>query len=403
MTNSSPIPTDIHTTFLDASLSVLVVSHVENMWGAERRLLDIAPLLASEGVVLTLASPPGELADTWVATGANWLPLKLKAHQGLRAPGSRKRPGAGALVKEASAVVSSSLAIARLAKSFNLIQSHSLMAHLEVALAGILTRRPVILDLHDIVEEGLGQRVLRLASRLASASIANSAATAQTVGGTSSKVHVVHPGVDLSRFFPAPKNHGIRAELTSLPEAPLIGILGRVDPNKGVDILVEAIGRPGNALSSAHLAIIGQEHVASADFITRLHKRSEELLGYRVRFIPPRSDVPDVLRALDVMVNASRHEPFGRTVLEAQACGIPVVGTDAGGIPEFVEHGKTGLLVPPFDVAALEAALEQLLADKPLRSRLSQEGARQAREHFGVTGQAKAAAAIYRLAARKRA
>lgn len=403
MTNSSPIPTDINTTFSDASLSVLVVSHVANMWGAERRLLDIAPLLANEGIVLTLASPPGELADTWVGSGANWLSLKLKAHQGLRAPDSRKRPGAGALAKEASSVLSSSLSIANLAKNFDLIQSHSLMAHLEVALAGVLTRRPVILDLHDIVEEGLGQRVLRLASRLASASLANSAATAQTVGGTSSKVHVVHPGVDLSRFFPGPKNPDIRAELTSCPDAPLVGILGRVDPNKGVDVLVEAMGRPGDALSNTHLAIIGQEHVASADFITRLHKRSEELLGDRVRFIPPRSDVPDVLRALDVMVNASRHEPFGRTVLEAQACGIPVVGTDAGGIPEFVEHGKTGLLVPPFDVSALEAALEELLADEPLRSRLSQGGAHQAREDFSVTGQAKAAATIYRLAAGKTA
>ena len=195
------------------------------------------------------------------------------------------------------------------------------MAHLEVALAGTVARRPVVLDLHDLVEEGLGRRVLRLAARLATVSLANSSATAQTVGGESSKVRVVHPGVDTDRFFPTAADPAIRAQLSARPEAPLVGILGRIDPNKGVQTLVEAMARPdanlGRAnLSRAHLVVIGREHVGSADFAAELRRRADELLGDRVRFIGPRDDVPDVLRALDIMINASRHEPFGRTVLE---------------------------------------------------------------------------------------
>ncbi|MGK2956942.1 MAG: glycosyltransferase family 4 protein [Acidimicrobiales bacterium] len=391
------------TTKSTAAVSVLVISHVSNMWGAERRLLDIAPLLANEGVKLTLASPPGEFADAWILAGHDWVALNLGPHQGLRQPDSRQRPGVVALATEASSVLRSSVAIARMARGFDLVQSHSLMAHLEVATAGILARRPVILDLHDLVEKGLGQRVLRLASRLATASLANSSATAQTVGGTSAKVHVVHPGVDTSRFFPGPPNPLVRVELTSRPDAPLVGILGRVDPNKGVNTLVEALGRPGNGLGHVHLAIIGREHVASGEFAANLRYRAESLLGDRVRFIAPRDDVPDVLRSLDIMVNASRHEPFGRTVLESQACGIPVIATEAGGIPEFVENELTGLLVPPMDAPALEAALERLVNDEDLRVLLTKEGAMQASVHFSVTGQAQAAGAVYRLAAKKSA
>lgn len=384
-------------------LSVLVLSHASNVWGAERRLLDMAPLLAAQGICLVLASPPGELADAWVSAGHRWEPFSLRRHQGLRQPDSRARPDVGALLSEGRSVMQSSFSVARLARSFDLVQSHSLMAHLEVALAGTVARRPVVLDLHDLVEEGLGRRVLRLAARLATVSLANSSATAQTVGGESSKVRVVHPGVDTDRFFPAAADPAIRAQLSARPEAPLVGILGRIDPNKGVQTLVEAMARPdanlGRAnLSRAHLVVIGREHVGSADFAAELRRRADELLGDRVRFIGPRDDVPDVLRALDIMVNASRHEPFGRTVLEAQACGVAVVATDAGGIPEFVENLRTGLLVPPLDAPALGAALERLIGDEALRRRLAGEGAVQARERFSVTGQARAAGAVYRFA-----
>ena len=398
MTTPSTMPTSSAAGETRRPLSVLVLSHASNIWGAERRLLDMAPLLAAQGILLVLASPPGELADAWVSAGHRWEPFSLRRHQGLRQPDSRARPHVGALLSEGRSVMHSSFSVARLAREFDLVQSHSLMAHLEVALAGILARRPVVLDLHDLVEEGLGRRVLRLAARLATVSLANSSATAQTVGGESRKVRVVHPGVETDRFFPAAADPAIRAQLSARPEAPLVGILGRIDPNKGVQILVEAMARPDANLSGAHLVVIGREHVGSADFAVELRRRANELLGDRVRFIGPRDDVPDLLRALDVMVNASRHEPFGRTVLEAQACGVPVVATDAGGIPEFVEDGRSGLLVPPLDAPALGAALERLIGDEALRRRLAGEGAVQAREKFSVAGQARAAGAVYRLA-----
>lgn len=379
-----------------SELSVLVVSHANTVWGAQRRLLDLAPLLRHQGVHLTLACPPGELSDTWSAAGHPHEPLVLPAHNGLRRPASRRRPGPSAIARELAAVVRSAGLIARRARRFDLVQSHNLWAHLETAIAGRLARRPVVLDLHDIVEPGAGQSVLGVAARLATATLANSAATAGTIPGQRATIHIVHPGVDITRFRPGAANPVVRAELAADPTAPLLAIIGRIDPNKGVDVLVRAVGALDDSVGPVHLAVIGREHVASADHTRDLRDLAHAALGDRVRFLPPRDDIPDVLRSVDVLVNASRHEPFGRTVLEAQACGTPVIGTDAGGIPEFVHDGETGLLVPPRDVAALSDAIRRLLTDPDLRNGVSERAARAAVAGFSVEAQARAAAAVYR-------
>ena len=103
-----------------------------------------------------------------------------------------------------------------------------------------------------------------------------------------------------------------------------------------------------------------------------------------------------MLRCLDVLVNASDAEPFGRSVLEAQASGIAVVGTAAGGIPEFVAHEATGLLVPPADAPALRHALERLLGDAELRGRLGAAGRAQAEQRFDLRLRYDLAADTYR-------
>jgi glycosyltransferase involved in cell wall biosynthesis len=86
------------------------------------------------------------------------------------------------------------------------------------------------------------------------------------------------------------------------------------------------------------------------------------------------------MRNLDVLVNASRAEPFGLTVLEAQACGVAVVAGAAGGIPEFVYDGENGLLFEPGDEIGLARALERMLGDAELRNRLAAKGLESARE-----------------------
>jgi glycosyltransferase involved in cell wall biosynthesis len=114
------------------------------------------------------------------------------------------------------------------------------------------------------------------------------------------------------------------------------------------------------------------------------------------------AEVPDVLRSVDVLVNASTAEPFGLTVLEAQASGVPVVAAASGGILDFVQDDDNGLLVPPGDSVALTRALDRLFGDAELRARLGRRGRETAEAAHGLDRRAGTLADIYRaVAARK--
>src|SRR5439155_26173269 len=123
-------------------------------------------------------------------------------------------------------------------------------------------------------------------------------------------------------------------------------------------------------------------------FIALGDDASAERIGRAdVRFVPYEDDPEAVARyyqAADLYLHAARADTFPNTILEALACGTPVVATALGGIPEQIDDGRTGLLVPPADPAALAAAATRLLADPLLRATMSDLAARTARARFGL-------------------
>jgi glycosyltransferase involved in cell wall biosynthesis len=295
-------------------------------------------------------------------------------------------------------VIRSVVVIARVAPKFDLLYSFALRSHLEVAVAGKLRRTPTALDLVDIIRPGVGRRVLRLAARLADLTVANSTATAATIG-TGPDVEIIHPGIDLTRFAPGERNEGLRHELCGCDDVPLVAVIGRLDAKKGVHVLVDAMSRLTGPQSHARLVVVGEHGTGPRDYADRLRADATAVLGERVHFLGRRSDVPEILRAVDLLVVASEAEPFGLTALEAQACRTPVVGTAAGGLPEFVEHEVTGLLVPPGDPVAMASAIERMLDDDDLRSRVVDEAERRANPSRGIPAQLDQIAAMYRSVA----
>jgi len=211
-------------------------------------------------------------------------------------------------------------------------------------------------------------------------------------------VQIVPLSVDLDRFTPGPATPQIRRHLTSDEHAPLVGIVGRIDPEKGVDVLVRAVASLQGPAARAHLVVVGSAGLAPDGYPARVRAEAEALLGDRVRFVGRTHDVPGTLRALDVLVNASVAEPFGLSVLEAQATGVAVVGTRAGGIPDFVFDGDNGLLVPSGDAEALAKALDRLVTDTELRARLAERG-RETAQGRGIEARADRIAELYRRAA----
>jgi glycosyltransferase involved in cell wall biosynthesis len=119
-------------------------------------------------------------------------------------------------------------------------------------------------------------------------------------------------------------------------------------------------------------------------------------LAERFSFLGFRADVPELLPELDVFVLTSRQEGLGTSILDAQASGVPVVATAAGGIPEAVLDGETGLLAPPGEAAALADRILRVLDDAALRERLVSAAARRVREEFGTDALAERTLAIYR-------
>jgi glycosyltransferase involved in cell wall biosynthesis len=158
-------------------------------------------------------------------------------------------------------------------------------------------------------------------------------------------------------------------------DPPLILSVGRLKAPKDFATLVRALALV-RAPFAATVAGDGPERAELAALARRL--------GVRVELAGERDDVPRLLAGADVFVLASRSEGLPLSILEAMAAGLPVVASAVGGVPELVEAGVTGLLVPPGEDAALADALEHLLADAELRRRLGAAGRARAAERFDL-------------------
>lgn len=381
-----------------ADVRVLVVSASPDVWGAERSLLGLAPLLGARGIALTLASPPGRFAEAWTDLGLPHVAMPAPARLGLRTADDG-RPGAGALLKELTTTLGNARRLARLARQVDAVHSNSLWIHLDCAIAGRLARRPVVLELHDLVRPGMGRQVLKVAARLAARTVAISRAVADTVSLHNGRLRVVPQAVDTERFRPGPADQAWRERLSQRPDEPLVGVVGRIDPEKGIATVVRAMALLDGAASKSGLAVVGAPGLDDGAHATALRDEATTLLADRARFVGQVDDVPAVLRSLDVLVNASTSEPFGLSVLEAQASGVPVIGTDAGGIPEFVTEGETGLLFDPGRSDQLAAALRRLLETPALRHDLALAARENVVAHHTLESRAAALAGLYRAVA----
>lgn len=193
-------------------------------------------------------------------------------------------------------------------------------------------------------------------------------------------LYVTPFGVDVTAFAPADQA-GSDEPLHQPPL--LIGTSKGLATTYGIDILLRAFAQlpartpDGRAL---HLRLLGSGPQATA------YQRLSATLGvqHRVEFAGRihHAEMPAALQQLDIFVAPSRQESFGVSVLEASACAKPVVASRVGGLPEVVQHGVTGLLVPPNDVPALAAALKQLVQDAPLRAALGAAGRLMVEERY---------------------
>jgi glycosyltransferase involved in cell wall biosynthesis len=206
------------------------------------------------------------------------------------------------------------------------------------------------------------------------------------------RITVVYNGHDVARFgapHPDARAHLCR-ELGVGVATPMIGVIGRIDAVKGQDLAVRALPMLLERCPDALLVLVGDgpERKECEALAAQL------AIGQAVRFLGQRDDVPDLLTALDIVAMPSRSEGLSYVALEAAAAGRPVVAFRTGGIPELVQHERTGLLVPAGDLSALAENLCRLLQDADLRRALG-EHARAHAQQFTVARHIHSLEAVY--------
>lgn len=278
-----------------------------------------------------------------------------------------------------------------------LVHTNSTKMHILAGMAARLQGLPVVWHMRDLLVEPGARSLLARAARLVRPEvIAISEAVATQFDTMGCRVHVVPNGIPLDRFTPAPEPEGLRGELGVPEDVPVVCVVGRLTPWKGHQVLLRAWRRVLERVSEARLVVVGEVAFWEDDYAEDLRRLADELgIAHRVHWAGFREDVADILRMSDLLVLPSIDEPFGRVIIEAMATARPVVATASGGVPEIVEEGRTGLLVPPGQAEPLADAIVRVLMNEATARAMGEAGRRRALERFDVRRVAQQVQEVY--------
>lgn len=191
-------------------------------------------------------------------------------------------------------------------------------------------------------------------------------------------------GTDMNRFNPLLYDpEKVKREFDFPKDKKIIGTLGRLDPMKGQEELIRAIPMIIKKKPDAFFVFVGDTTADNNLYGQRLVELCQLLrLNSYVKFVPFTDRTPEILSAFDIFVLPSHSETFGFVLIEAMAMGKPVIGTNAGGVPEIIQHNVNGLLIPPRDASALAQKIIALLDSPETCFRLSQQAQKDVRDKF---------------------
>ena len=407
MGHVSELTEPLQETRADARVRVLFVDHTAAMSGGEIALFNLLrfldPAKVEPVVVLGAEGPLAEklraIAETHV------LPLSP------RVAGQKKdKLGIRTLLRvgDVWAALAYTRRLAKFIREHNiqLVHTNSLKADIIGGLAARLSRRPVVWHVRDRIEDDyLPQSVVRtfrlLSHVIPSYVIANSSATLQTLHlrkgarGTS-----IPSGIELSGRS-AVVHDGTSPAARARNKAPgsefRVGLVGRISPWKGQHIFIQAAALVHQRFREARFFIIGAALFGEDQYEQEIRRLPGELgIEGIVEFTGFRSDVKQAIAELDLVVHASTQgEPFGQVIIEGMAAGKPVVATDGGGVPEIVEDGHTGILVPMGNVQAMADAICQILADPARANAMGVRARQRIASHFTLQQTARRVEAVY--------
>ncbi len=207
------------------------------------------------------------------------------------------------------------------------------------------------------------------------------------------KVITIYNGIDLSRFtFQNEAERLAKREALGIPpEAPLLTTVAVLRPPKGIQYLIEALPAILEAVPETYYLVVGDgQHRHTLKELARAHKVTD-----RIIFTGVRNDIPDLLAISDLFVLPTLGEALPTVLAEAMAAQKPIVVSNVGGVPEMVEHGRNGLLVPPADPARLAEACLQLLQNPDQAHAMGQTGREIVEQRFNIRKQVQRLGDLY--------
>jgi glycosyltransferase involved in cell wall biosynthesis len=204
-------------------------------------------------------------------------------------------------------------------------------------------------------------------------------------------VRLIYNGVDLARYDHQEPTSELRDQYGMEPGSQVVGVVARLEPEKGHQTLIDAWPHVLRSVPDAYLLVVGEGSMRD----TLEGRASMNRVAHRVVFTGRRDDIPAVTAAFDVAVLPSHREAQGLSILEAMALSRPVVASDVGGIPEMIEDGVTGLLVPHDQPEALAAAIVRLLRDRAYAGTIARAGHDLVHDRFCIELMVRAVEEIY--------
>ena len=247
---------------------------------------------------------------------------------------------------------------------------------------GKMLNIPVVMHTtHNIMYPRWEPRINRLLERFTTTVVVDSIAVKEKLiraGQDPDKVQVIYNGIDEAEFAEDLDPSSVRKQLNIPTGDFVLGNIAGLQYYKGHDFLLEVFARLNSIWSNVHLILVGDGALTD-----QLMEQARRLNVFeKVHFLGRRSDIAALIRSMDLMVHPSRWEGFGIILAEAMYCGVPIVCSDRGGIPEVVEDKACGFIHPFGEVDAFVRSIAVLLGDKNLRKRFAENGHRRVKNLF---------------------
>lgn len=364
--------------------SILFVSYTAVLGGGELCLLDFARAYRETSQVVLLTE--GDLKKRLEELG-----VKVEVLQASRSLADVKVSSGLVSLKSIGDLWRLGKQVAQKSQDFDLIHANNQKGFVVAAIARLLGGAPVVWHLHDILTADIfsatnRQIAVTLANWFATRVIVNSQATADAfldAGGNRRLLRKVHNGFDSIQFDRIDDNQAtLREELGISRDRLLIGMFSRLSYWKGQHILLEA----AITLPEVHVLLVGDALFGEAEYTEKLKNiASQKSLKGRVHWLGFRQDIPALMKACDAIAHCSTApEPFGRVIVEAQLAKRPAIATIGGGTCEIIEHGVTGLLLPPNDPLLLAEAMQQIFSDREATQKMVNTAYDQAKIKFSI-------------------